>query len=90
MQASFASRLPSDGTTAYRIRLLRGVFCPERSHAAIEKFPWCGTLVAAVESLHDAPNWLPSLYCIRINRQWRICFRWHEGNAWDVAIVDYH
>jgi toxin HigB-1 len=29
-------------------------------------------------------------FSIRINRQWRICFRWHEGNAWDVAIVDYH
>jgi len=27
---------------------------------------------------------------IRINDQWRICFRWHEGNASDVAIVDYH
>jgi len=27
---------------------------------------------------------------IRINRQWRICFRWHEGDAWDVEIVDYH
>ncbi|MGH7624842.1 MAG: type II toxin-antitoxin system RelE/ParE family toxin [Gemmatimonadaceae bacterium] len=29
-------------------------------------------------------------YSIRINDQWRICFRWHEGNAFDVAIVDYH
>lgn len=27
---------------------------------------------------------------IRINRQWRICFRWHEGHAHDVEIVDYH
>jgi proteic killer suppression protein len=27
---------------------------------------------------------------IRINDQWRICFRWREGNAHDVAIVDYH
>jgi proteic killer suppression protein len=27
---------------------------------------------------------------IRINRQWRICFRWPEGDAWDVEIVDYH
>jgi len=27
---------------------------------------------------------------IRINRQWRICFRWHEGDAYDVEIVDYH
>ena len=29
-------------------------------------------------------------YSVRINDQWRICFRWHEGNAWDVEIVDYH
>ena len=27
---------------------------------------------------------------IRINDQWRICFRWHEGDASDVEIVDYH
>ncbi len=27
---------------------------------------------------------------IRINRQWRICFRWSTGNAEDVEIVDYH
>lgn len=29
-------------------------------------------------------------YSIRINRQWRICFRWSEGGASDVEIVDYH
>ena len=27
---------------------------------------------------------------IRINRQWRVCFRWTEGEASDVEIVDYH
>jgi proteic killer suppression protein len=27
---------------------------------------------------------------IRINKQWRICFRWDEGNASEVEIVDYH
>ncbi len=27
---------------------------------------------------------------IRINRQWRICFRWRAGDAHDVEIVDYH
>ncbi|MEO7063570.1 MAG: type II toxin-antitoxin system RelE/ParE family toxin [Dokdonella sp.] len=27
---------------------------------------------------------------IRINDQWRICFRWIEGDAHDVEIVDYH
>jgi len=29
-------------------------------------------------------------YSIRINRQWRICFVWKNGNAMDVEIVDYH
>ena len=29
-------------------------------------------------------------YSIRINDQWRICFRWGEGDAHDVEITDYH
>jgi proteic killer suppression protein len=29
-------------------------------------------------------------YSIRINDQWRICFRWQQGDAYDVEIVDYH
>ncbi|PJZ25543.1 plasmid maintenance system killer [Leptospira hartskeerlii] len=29
-------------------------------------------------------------YSIRINNQWRICFKWKDGNAFDVEIVDYH
>jgi proteic killer suppression protein len=29
-------------------------------------------------------------HSIRINRQWRICFRWVDNNAEDVEIVDYH
>lgn len=29
-------------------------------------------------------------HSIRINKQWRICFRWHDGDAFDVEIVDYH
>ena len=29
-------------------------------------------------------------YSIRVNDQWRICFRWDDGNAYDVEIVDYH
>ena len=27
---------------------------------------------------------------IRINNQWRICFVWRDGDAYDVEIVDYH
>lgn len=29
-------------------------------------------------------------YSIRINDQWRVCFRWADGNAFDVEITDYH
>jgi proteic killer suppression protein len=29
-------------------------------------------------------------HSIRINDQWRICFRWRDDGAWDVEIVDYH
>ncbi len=29
-------------------------------------------------------------HSIRINDQWRICFRWKGGDAHDVEIVDYH
>lgn len=51
-----------------------------------------------VESLRFPPgNRLEKLsadrdgqWSLRINGQWRICFRWHEGSAWDVEIADYH
>lgn len=29
-------------------------------------------------------------YSIRVNDQWRVCFRWTESGAEDVEIVDYH
>jgi proteic killer suppression protein len=29
-------------------------------------------------------------HSIRINDQWRVCFIWREGNAYDVEITDYH
>ena len=29
-------------------------------------------------------------HSIRVNDQWRICFRWSDGHAYDVEIVDYH
>jgi proteic killer suppression protein len=29
-------------------------------------------------------------YSIRINDQWRICFEWRDGHAYEVEIVDYH
>ena len=33
---------------------------------------------------------LKEFYSIRINNQWRIVFKWENGNAFEVEIVDYH
>ena len=29
-------------------------------------------------------------YSIRINDKWRICFKWHDTDAFEVEITDYH
>jgi len=29
-------------------------------------------------------------HSIRINDQWRVCFKWSDGDAYDVEITDYH
>ncbi|MBI4756963.1 MAG: type II toxin-antitoxin system RelE/ParE family toxin [Betaproteobacteria bacterium] len=29
-------------------------------------------------------------YSIRVNDQWRVCFRFDSGSAYDAEIVDYH
>ena len=33
---------------------------------------------------------LDGQWSIRINDQWRLCFRWFNGDAFDVTIIDYH
>jgi len=33
---------------------------------------------------------LAGFYSIRINDQWRVVFRWHKGDGYDVRIIDYH
>jgi proteic killer suppression protein len=40
-----------------------------------------------LEALHGDRD---GQFSIRINQQWRICFRWFDGDAYDVEIVDYH
>ncbi len=58
-------------------------------------------LLDAAESLEDLRvppgNRLEKLvgdregqYSIRVNDQWRVCFRWEDGNVHDVELVDYH
>lgn len=33
---------------------------------------------------------LSGYWSLRINKKWRIIFKWYEGNAYDVEIIDYH
>ncbi len=33
---------------------------------------------------------LSDYYSIRVNDQWRVIFRWSDGDAYDVLVVDYH
>lgn len=33
---------------------------------------------------------LKGFYSVRINAQWRMIFRWADGDAYDVAVTDYH
>ena len=75
-----ARRLPSDIQSA-ALRKLRALDAAER-----------------VDDLRLPPgNRLEALsgdrrgqHSIRINQQWRICFRWNEGHCDDVEICDYH
>ncbi|MBA4008944.1 MAG: plasmid maintenance system killer [Erythrobacter sp.] len=40
--------------------------------------------------LHDLDRDRAGQHSVSINMKWRICFRWDNGNAYDVEIVDYH
>jgi proteic killer suppression protein len=52
----------------------------------------------ALEDLREPPgNQLEALkddragqHSIRVNDQWRLCFVWRDGNAYEVEIADYH
>ena len=44
-------------------------------------------LANRLEKLHGDRS---GQYSIRINDQWRICFTWRNGDAYNVEIVDYH
>ncbi len=80
-----------------RSRLRRSKLARSLQPAALRKL----LLLDAAEVLEDLRvppgNRLEKLagdragqYSIRINQQWRVCFRWEDGNADDVEIVDYH
>jgi proteic killer suppression protein len=40
--------------------------------------------------LHALSGDRKGYHSVRINDQWRICFKWDSGNAYDVEVTDYH
>ena len=72
-------------------------FPPDIRQAALRKLRML-QVARALESLRVPPgNRLEALkgdragaYSIRVNDQWRVCFRWRDGDAYDVELVDYH
>lgn len=47
-------------------------------------------LVPPSNRLEKLSGDLQGFYSIRINDQWRVVFRWKDGEPYDVRIVDYH
>ena len=91
--ASFAD---NETERIYSGRISR-VFPPDIQRRALNKLRVLNAIVRIDELLNPPSNRLESLrgkkagqYSIRINQQWRICFRWENGNAHDVGIQDYH
>lgn len=93
MITSFADRRTEQIFRRERVRR----FAPELQRAALRKLLMLEA-AEAIEDLRVPPgNRLEKLtgdrrgqYSIRVNNQWRICFRWRGANAHDVEIVDYH
>ncbi len=89
----FADRRSEQIFRRERVRRL----APDLQRAALRKLLMLDA-AEAIEDLRVPPgNRLEKLtggrrgqYGIRVNDQWRICFRWKDANAHDVEIVDYH
>ncbi len=46
--------------------------------------------VPPANRLEQLKGKLKGRYSIRINEQWRICFKWHQGDAYEMEIIDYY
>jgi toxin HigB-1 len=96
MIESFGNRLAEDLFFDQRSRETRG-FPPDLLRAARRKVLYLHD-AAELDDLRVPPgNRLELLkgrwkgyHSIRINDQWRVVFRWENGQAQDVAVVDYH
>jgi len=96
MIASFGDRATEDLFHGRRsARVWR--FAPDVSAAAVTKMDQLNA-AASLQDLRSPPgNRLKALsgtmkgrHAIRVNDQWRLVFRWSDGDAHDVRLIDYH
>ncbi|MGO8765812.1 MAG: type II toxin-antitoxin system RelE/ParE family toxin [Limisphaerales bacterium] len=78
--AELSRRFPQDIQRSARRKLLALHAATELRHMAVPPGNRLEALKGGRKGQHS----------IRVNDQWRICFRWSEGNAYEVEIVDYH
>lgn len=79
-QGQWSERLPGDLQKRAKMRL-------DRIHHAVKLEDLARPPSHRLEKLKGSRKGQQS---IRINDQWRICFTWREGDAFEVEIVDYH
>jgi len=96
MIESFGNRLAEDLYYDRQSRATRA-FAPESRRKARHKLLYLHDAVVLRDLRVPPGNRLETLkgrykgmHSTRINEQWRIVFRWHNGNSFDVAVVDYH
>jgi toxin HigB-1 len=62
----------------------------QQLHAAEELKDLLIPVSSQLEALEALEGDRKGQYSIRVNKQWRVCFRWNAGHASGVEITDYH
>ena len=93
MIRSFASE---DTARLFKLEKVRA-FPPDIQRTALRKLAQLNAVTELLQLRVPPGNRLEALkgnrkgqHSIRINDQWRIIFKWQEGNAYEVEIIDYH
>ena len=97
MIASFANEATEDIFDGRSTRRARGICPPKLWAVARRKLTQINRVTELQELAIPPGNRLEKLhgdregqYSIRINEQYRVCFRWEDGDAHNVEITDYH
>ena len=96
MIVSFADKTTQDIFDGMNSRFAKKI--PKALHSKAQRLLDQINAITDVQSLRVPPSnrleklrgKLKDFWSLRVNKQWRIVFRWEEADALDVKIVDYH